>query len=153
MTHQMLASAYHKFRPYLHNTGWIVVEKLLVMALGFVATVFVARYLGPADFGILAYATSLAALFGIAGHLGLQGLVVRELVDEVFGHQGRLDAVERCAAEQRDHEVADGADESERRRDHQSVGRPQPEPVSSGESVHHQLLVRQRNALGQTGGA
>jgi len=76
----MLVSAYHRFRPYLHNTGWIVAEKLLVMVLGFVATVVVARYLGPGDFGILAYATSLAALVGVAGHLGLQGLVVRELV-------------------------------------------------------------------------
>jgi O-antigen/teichoic acid export membrane protein len=55
-------------------------EKLLVMALGFLVTVLVARYLGPGDFGTLAYATSLAALFGVAGHLGLQGLVVRELV-------------------------------------------------------------------------
>jgi O-antigen/teichoic acid export membrane protein len=76
----MLVSAYHRFQPYLHNTGWIVAEKLLVMVLGFVATVVVARYLGPANFGILSYATSLAALVGVAGHLGLQGLVVRELV-------------------------------------------------------------------------
>jgi O-antigen/teichoic acid export membrane protein len=80
MTDPMLASAYRRFRPYFHNTAWIVAEKLLVMTLAFVVTVFVARYLGPGDFGILAYATSLAALFGIAGHLGLQGLVVRELV-------------------------------------------------------------------------
>jgi O-antigen/teichoic acid export membrane protein len=80
MTHQMLVKAYRRFRPYLRNTGWIVAEKLLVMALGFLVTVLVARYLGPGDFGILAYATSLAALFGVAGHLGLQGLVVRELV-------------------------------------------------------------------------
>ena len=76
----MLVSAYHRFRPYLHNTGWILAEKLFVMVLGFVTTVVVARYLGPANFGILAYATSLAALVGVAGHLGLQGLVVRELV-------------------------------------------------------------------------
>jgi O-antigen/teichoic acid export membrane protein len=80
MTHPMLASAYRRFRPYFHNTAWIVAEKLLAMTLAFVVTVFVARYLGPGNFGILAYATSLAALFGIAGHMGLQGLVVRELV-------------------------------------------------------------------------
>jgi O-antigen/teichoic acid export membrane protein len=80
MTHPMLASAYPRFRPDLQNTAWIVAEKLLAMTLAFVATVVVARYLGPGDFGILAYATSLAALFGIAGHMGLQGLVVRELV-------------------------------------------------------------------------
>lgn len=76
----MLANAYLKFRPYLHNTAWIMGEKLLAMALGFAATVLVARYLGPDGFGTLAYATSLVALFGISGHLGLHGLVVREIV-------------------------------------------------------------------------
>jgi O-antigen/teichoic acid export membrane protein len=45
-----------------------------------VTTVIVARYLGPDEFGIFAYATSVAALFGIAGHLGLHGLVVRDIV-------------------------------------------------------------------------
>ena len=82
----MPVSAYHRFRPYLNNTGWIVAEKLFVMLLGFVATVVVARYLGPGDFGILAYATSLAALAGVAGHLGLDGLVVRELVKKPALH-------------------------------------------------------------------
>lgn len=76
----MLASAYHRFRPYLHNTSWIIGEKAFVLGLGFLTTVLLARYLGPDGFGTLAYATSLVALFGISGHLGLQGLVVRELV-------------------------------------------------------------------------
>ena len=78
----MLADIYKRFRLYLHNTAWILGEKLLVMGLGFVATVLVARYLGPEAFGTLAYATSLVALFGISGHLGLHGLVVREIVKQ-----------------------------------------------------------------------
>lgn len=82
----MLVSVYQRFRPYLHNTGWIVAEKLFVMLLGFAVTVVAARYLGPGDFGILAYATSLAALAGVAGHLGLDGLVVRELVKKPALH-------------------------------------------------------------------
>ena len=57
-------------------------EKVLGLALTFVATVFVARYLGPEDFGSLAYALSLAALFAAAGHMGLSGLVVREIVKD-----------------------------------------------------------------------
>mgnify|MGYP001825431402 FL=1 len=89
----MLVSVYHRFRPYLHNMGWIVAEKLFVMLLGFVATVIVARYLGPGDFGILAYATSLAALAGVAGHLGLDGLVVRELVKKPALHAETLGTV------------------------------------------------------------
>jgi len=76
----MFANAYRRFRPYLDNTVWIMVEKVLAMGLALVAPVFVARYLGPDGFGTLAYATSLVALFGVAGHLGLHGLVVREIV-------------------------------------------------------------------------
>ena len=53
---------------------------MLGMGLGFLATVFIARYLGPEDFGSLAYALSLTALFSAAGHMGLSGLVVREIV-------------------------------------------------------------------------
>lgn len=76
----MFANAYRRFRPYLDNTVWIMVEKVLAMGLALVATVLVARYLGPDGFGMFAYATSLVALFGVAGHLGLHGLVVREIV-------------------------------------------------------------------------
>ncbi len=76
----MFANTYRRYLPYIHNIGWIVSEKAVSLGLGFVATVLVARYLGPDHFGTLAYATSLVALFGISGHLGLHGLVVRELV-------------------------------------------------------------------------
>ena len=78
----MFANAYRRFRPYFHNTVWILGEKMLSLGMGFVATVLVARYLGPEGFGTLSYATSLVALFGIAGHLGLHGLVVREIVKQ-----------------------------------------------------------------------
>ena len=78
----MFANAYQRFRPYLNNTAWILAEKVLSLGLGFLAVVLVARYLGPDEFGTIAYATSLVALFGISGHLGLHGLVVREIVKE-----------------------------------------------------------------------
>ena len=78
----MFASTYRRFQPYLHNTAWILGEKVLSLGLGFVVTVLIARYLGPDEFGTLAYAISLVALFGISGHLGLHGLVVREIVKQ-----------------------------------------------------------------------
>ena len=55
-------------------------ERMLNMGITFFVIILVARYLGPEKFGILSYATSLVALFAIAGHSGLSGLVVRELV-------------------------------------------------------------------------
>lgn len=55
-------------------------DKVTSIGVGFLVTVVVARYLGPEDFGIFSYAISVAALFAAAGHMGLSGLVVREIV-------------------------------------------------------------------------
>lgn len=55
-------------------------EKIFTMALAMVVSIFVARYLEPEKFGILSYAISLSSFFGIATHMGLNGLAIRELV-------------------------------------------------------------------------
>lgn len=55
-------------------------EKIFTMALAMVVSIFVARYLEPERFGILSYAISLSSFFGIATHMGLNGLAIRELV-------------------------------------------------------------------------
>ena len=67
---------------YLFNTSWMLSEKLITMGLSLFMSIFVARYLGAEMFGILSYALSLSSLFAVATHLGLQGLVVRELVNQ-----------------------------------------------------------------------
>jgi PST family polysaccharide transporter len=50
------------------------------MGAGLLVGVWVARYLGPEKFGLLSYATSFVALFGAVASLGLNGVVVQELV-------------------------------------------------------------------------
>ena len=75
-----LASAYKKVKIYLNNTLWIMGDKVTNLAVNFLLTVVIARYLGPEDFGLFSYAISVSALFAAAGHMGLSGLVVRELV-------------------------------------------------------------------------
>jgi O-antigen/teichoic acid export membrane protein len=77
-----LRAFYPRIRVYLANTSWIMGEKIATMGVTFFVTIILARYLGPEQFGILAYAMSLVALFGVAGHVGLSGLVVRELVKD-----------------------------------------------------------------------
>ena len=63
-------------------------EKIASIAITFAITITVARYLGPSQFGVLSYATSLIALFAVAGHMGLSGIVVRDLVSSPkFGPQ------------------------------------------------------------------
>jgi PST family polysaccharide transporter len=64
----------------LKNTGWLVGDKVIRMGIGLVVSVWVARYLGPQQFGILNYALSFVSLFMILSYLGLDGIVVRELV-------------------------------------------------------------------------
>ncbi len=76
----MLAQTYGRFHKYLANTSWLISEKILGLGLTFIGTVLVARYLGPDSFGSLAYAFSLAALLGAAGHMGLHGLAIRDII-------------------------------------------------------------------------
>ena len=50
------------------------------MAVGLFVGVWVARYLGPARFGLLSYAQSFVALFAAISTLGLDQILVREIV-------------------------------------------------------------------------
>lgn len=50
------------------------------MGLGLFVTVLVARYLGPEQFGLLTFALAVVGLFGTLAALGLNGIVVRDLV-------------------------------------------------------------------------
>lgn len=68
-------------------------EKVISMALAMVVSIFVARYLGPEDYGILSYAISLSSLFAIATHMGLSGLAVRELVNNPEEHEELLGTI------------------------------------------------------------
>jgi polysaccharide transporter, PST family len=63
----------------LGNASWIVVEKLLRMVAGLFVGVWVARYLGPEQFGLLNYAMAFVALFVPLASLGLEEIVIREI--------------------------------------------------------------------------
>ncbi|SIN79205.1 flippase [Salinivibrio sp. ES.052] len=75
-----IISVYEKYKKYLNNTFWIIGDKLTNLVVGFLVTVVVARYLGPEDFGLFSYAISVSTLFSVIGHMGISGLVVREIV-------------------------------------------------------------------------
>ncbi|SNB46606.1 flippase [Geobacter sp. DSM 9736] len=62
------------------NTGWLFADRIIRMGIGLLVSVWVARYLGPSQFGLLNFATAFVALFAAFSTLGLDGIVVRELV-------------------------------------------------------------------------
>lgn len=70
---------------FLHiaqNISWLVGERFIRIVVGLVVEACVARYLGPEMLGLLSYSIAFIALFQIVATLGLQGLVVRELVSK-----------------------------------------------------------------------
>lgn len=62
------------------NVGWLSFDKFFRMGIGVFVTILVARYLGAERFGLLSYAGSFVALFGVIASAGLQHIVVREIV-------------------------------------------------------------------------
>jgi len=72
----------HNLQLILGNTGWLFFDKILRMGVGLLVGVWVARYLGPEQFGAINFAFAFVALFGAFASLGLDGIVVRDLVRE-----------------------------------------------------------------------
>lgn len=81
------ASLKRKFenRPNLHrivsNTVWLFLDRILRMGAGLIVTIWMARHLGPQQFGLLNYAIAFTALFSAVAGLGLNSIVVRDLVN------------------------------------------------------------------------
>lgn len=68
------------FRRVAGNTGWLMLDRVVRMGTGLFVGVWVARYLGPGRFGLLNYTIAFASLFGAFATLGLDGIVIRDLV-------------------------------------------------------------------------
>jgi O-antigen/teichoic acid export membrane protein len=68
------------FKRYFANTSWLMGHRVLSMVVALFVGVYVARYLGSERFGFLSYAGSFVGLFTALATLGLDGIMVRELV-------------------------------------------------------------------------
>ena len=74
-------SGHKGFRRYLFNTSWLFGEQALRILAGLFVGIYVARYLGPEQFGVYSYSLAFVALFSAVGRLGLDGILVRDLVN------------------------------------------------------------------------
>jgi len=68
------------FKKYFKNASWLFAEKIVRVLIAFVVSIFVVRYLGPKNFGLLSYAISFYGLFYAISVLGLEIITIRELV-------------------------------------------------------------------------
>jgi len=61
------------------NTAVLLVAQVASYLLSFFYMMYTARYLGPANFGVLSFAIAFTGIFAVFGDLGLQPLTVREI--------------------------------------------------------------------------
>jgi len=68
------------FKRYFFNTSWIMFERVIRIFVTFFVGIYVARYLGPERFGLLGYSLSIIALFSSVATLGLDQILIRNLI-------------------------------------------------------------------------
>ena len=66
---------------FIKNTGWIIGQQIVHMILSLIVGMLSARYLGPANYGVINYVSSFVTLFSSIATLGMDSVVVKELID------------------------------------------------------------------------
>lgn len=84
------------FRRYSKNTSWLFFGQIFSLLISFFIGVWLARYLGPEQYGIASYVVAFVGLFSFIAYLGVDGILSRELVshpesrDTLLGTSFRL---------------------------------------------------------------
>lgn len=79
------------FKRYFANTGWMFFGQMFSLGLSFFIGVWVVRYLGPENYGVLSYTLAFVGIFSFIASLGVDNILNRELVktpekrDELMG--------------------------------------------------------------------
>ena len=71
-----------KFKKIFKNISWLFFDKILKMSFGVVIVVLLSRYLTPSEFGLYNYTISIVSLFAAISALGLNDIVVRDLLEK-----------------------------------------------------------------------
>ena len=64
---------------YGKNSAWMMTEYGLKVISGIFVGIYVARYLGPEQFGILSYALAIVTIFMAISRLGMESILVRDI--------------------------------------------------------------------------
>ena len=69
-------------QKYFFNTGWLFSARIISFIVSFLTISFVARYLGPDNYGKLSYVQSYVSLFSILATLGIDQILYRDLIEK-----------------------------------------------------------------------
>jgi PST family polysaccharide transporter len=76
----LLAAGSPEAAAFRVNVGWQLADRAFRLVVGLVINVWIVRYLGTSGLGLLGFTQSLVGLAAVAGELGLESIVVRDLV-------------------------------------------------------------------------
>lgn len=78
-------------KKILSNSVWMIIQHLYSMLSSLIIISLVARYLGPSDYGLINYCGSVITIFTTLAGLGLENLIVSEIIrtpDKEGGYLG-----------------------------------------------------------------
>lgn len=64
---------------YFKNSSWMMTEYAFKIISAIFVFIYMARYLGPENFGVLSYALAIVAIFMAISRLGMESILVRDL--------------------------------------------------------------------------
>ena len=64
------------------NATWIIICHIVQAVLNLIVNMFVARYLGPSNYGLISYAASIVAFVVPIMQLGFNAILVQEFVNQ-----------------------------------------------------------------------
>jgi O-antigen/teichoic acid export membrane protein len=64
---------------YFKNSSWMMAEYSLRIVSAIFVSIYVARYLGPVQFGALSFALAIVAIFMAVSRLGMDNVLVRDI--------------------------------------------------------------------------
>jgi PST family polysaccharide transporter len=66
----------------IQNTAWISADRAMRIIMGLIVGSWVARYLGPLQYGVFSYVLAFLAFFIVISQLGLESIAIRDIANE-----------------------------------------------------------------------
>jgi O-antigen/teichoic acid export membrane protein len=69
------------FLNYVKNSSWMLFEQIIRLFSGVFVSIYVARYLGPENFGVLSFSLAISTFLMAFTRLGMDSILLREVVN------------------------------------------------------------------------